>query len=454
MSKQRKGKTNGKSVIDVRHLGDMYLTHINDFETSKSKNGRIKPAYLFFAEWYANTFCRELDMKDPESAVKSRLKECLDRGSFEDLPKQSKMIKTLDGWVEYSHVEKNTHDRYVRISLDNGMNLSVSLGHLCVIVEPIKYYIEAECVDVGDVMVTESGNARVVQAIIIEKTVDMYDIVGVDGQEYFANGILTHNCKFLGTAGTLINGFKLSKMRGKDILPDDHGFYKFKDPEPEHKYIMTVDSSEGRGQDYHAVHVIDTTKYPFEQVGVFHCNKTSHLHLPAIIMKYAMMYNNAYVYCEIASTGELVMTELFRDLEYENVIMEDRVGGGRRALGLKPNKKTKAIGCSALKDLIEKDKLIIHHVPTLKEFLTFVEKGTSWEAEEGYHDDLVMSLVTFAYLSTQERFSEFVEKEYNLSYDIFRDEVEELMDGEIPFVMIADGIREHSYNQDLGFGMY
>lgn len=443
------------SHIDAKHLGEMYYTHIDNFEDSRTATGRTKSAYLFFAEWYCNAFCRDLNVKDPEGAVKILLEECLSRGSFENKPRLSKMIKSNDDWVSYSHIEKNEHSKYVRITLSDMTRISVSLGHMCVVANPVKYYIEAEYVEVGDIMYTERGLSSVKSVEIIDESVTMYDVVGVDGHEYFANGVLTHNCNFLGTAGTLINGFKLSKMKGKDVVKNADGWYVYKKPRKNHKYILTVDTSEGRGQDYHAMHMIDVTQYPFEQVAVFHDNKTSHLLLPTIIMKQAYQYNEAYVYCEIASTGELVMNELFRDLEYENVIMEERVSGGRRGLGLKPNKKTKAIGCSTLKDLIEKDKLKINHIPTLKEFHTFVEKGKSWQAEEGFHDDLVMSLTLLAYLSTQDRFSDFVDRAYNISYDIFKQEVNDMMDDDIPFMMIADGIDNYGTEfSSFGSGLF
>lgn len=249
-----------------------------------------------------------------------------------------------------------------------------------------------------------------------------------------------HNNQFMGSAGTLINGFKLSKMTYRDPISVDGETWVYKEPIEGHKYILSIDSAEGRGQDYHAIHVIDVTTYPFEQVLVYHSNKSSHLLLPSIILSIARKYNDAFVYCELASTGETVMNMLFQDLEYENIIMDDtRKGPGRKDLGLKPNKKTKAVGCSALKDLIEKDKLLIYHKPTLHEFRTFVESGTSWEAEEGFNDDLVMSLVTFAYLTTQKRFGEFVDKEYNLAHDVFKDEMDQLIEDYEPFIVVDDG---------------
>lgn len=277
----------------------------------------------------------------------------------------------------------------------------------------------------------------------------LYNDAGVfdDGKEFKESEIADSSAEqfeqehcgaFNGTAGTLINGFKLSKMTYIDVKPENQT-YIFKEPEENHKYIMAIDSAEGRGQDYHAVQIIDVTRYPFEQVCVFHCNKTSHLLLPAVLLKLGTKYNNAYAYCELASTGSEVMGDLFRDLEYEYVIMDDTKGtAGRRELGLKPTKRTKAVGCSALKDLVEKGQLILHHKETLNELRTFVEKGVSWEAEEGFHDDLVTSLVLFAYLTTQDRFGDFVEKEYKLGQDIFREEVNELLDSYEPFVIISD----------------
>ena len=36
--------------------------------------------------------------------------------------------------------------------------------------------------------------------------------------------------------------------------------------------------------------------------------------------------------------------------------------------------------------------------------MTFVTKGNSWEADRGYHDDMVMNLVLFSWFITTEYF--------------------------------------------------
>ncbi|MGL5086737.1 MAG: terminase large subunit domain-containing protein, partial [Clostridium sp.] len=270
----------------------------------------------------------------------------------------------------------------------------------------------------------------------------MYDEAGNfdDGKEWSRTSIgassleafnQEHNCHFMGTSGTLISGFKLSKMTFTEI-EDESSFYRYYDPIPGHKYIISVDPAEGRGQDYSSFHVIDVTKYPYEQVGVYHSNEVSPLLLPTVIMKFAMEYNDAWVYIELNSTGGTVAKTLYIDLEYENVICESS-----KDLGLKQSKVTKAIGCSTLKDLIEKDKLIIHDRKTVMEFRTFVEKGVSWAAQDGFHDDLVMALAVFAYLTSQSKFNDFIEVDRNVGNDIFKREMDDIYNDFAPVIMVS-----------------
>lgn len=249
-----------------------------------------------------------------------------------------------------------------------------------------------------------------------------------------------HCAEFHGTSGTLISGMKLANMEWIEVTPDSHGFYKFKEAEADRKYIATLDSAEGRGQDYHALNIIDVTTSEWEQVGVLHSNTISHLILPDIIIKYLMEYNEAPIYIELNSTGVSVAKSLYMDLEYENVICDSMVD-----LGMKQTKRSKAVGCSALKDLIEKDKLIIHHRATVQEFRTFSEKGVSWAAEDGYHDDLIMSLVIFAWLTTQQKFADFADKdEMRLASEVFKRELEDMNDDYAPVVFV-DAVNSAEY---------
>jgi hypothetical protein len=70
------------------------------------------------------------------------------------------------------------------------------------------------------------------------------------------------------------------------------------------------------------------------------------------------------------------------------------------------NRKTKMLGCSALKALIEEGFLNIFDFTTIQELSCFVKTRNSYEAEKGKHDDLVMPLVGFAWLTTQNMFED------------------------------------------------
>lgn len=244
-----------------------------------------------------------------------------------------------------------------------------------------------------------------------------------------------HGAQFQGTSGTLISGMKLAIMDWIEVMPENGYFYRYKRPDPERKYIASLDCSEGRGQDYHALHIIDVTDEKWEQVAVLHSNEISHMILPDIVYKYLMEYNEAPVYIELNSTGVSVAKSLYMDLEYENVICDSMVD-----LGMKQTRRTKPVGCSTLKDLIEKDKLKINHKPTILEFRTFSQNKLSWAAEDGFHDDLVMSLVIFAWLTTQQKFADYVDKEdLRLASEVFGRELEDMNDDYAPVVFVDSG---------------
>ncbi|QQK88277.1 terminase large subunit [Providencia phage PSTRCR_127] len=351
------------------------------------------------------------------------------------VPNKKYKIKTLNGYSDFDGITKTEHSFYLKIKTPN-YNLDSSIDHVWVIsVKSILTNIPAHALKTGDLLITETGLEKIESLDIIFEKITLYDVIGVkDNNRFFANGILTHNCaEFQGTSGTLISGMKLANMTWIEKLPENH-FYKYKDPVEGHKYIATLDPAEGRGQDYHALHIFDITKMPYEQVAVFHSNTTSHLILPDVILQYLIMYNEAPVYIELNSTGVSIAKSLYSELEYENIICDSYID-----LGMKQSKRSKAIGCSTLKDLIEKDKLVINNKATVFEFRTFSEKGVSWAAEDGYHDDLVMGLVIFAWLSTQQKFTEYTDNDTRLASEVFRKELEDMDEDYAPVVIIDAG---------------
>jgi len=103
------------------------------------------------------------------------------------------------------------------------------------------------------------------------------------------------------------------------------------------------------------------------------------------------------------------------DYEYDNILstvdIKGKVSitwgyGNKSYRGIRTTKSVKRLGCSLMKNLIEGQKLIIQDFDTISELSTFVAKGTSYESAEGSHDDLVMTLVLFSWMTNQQFFAD------------------------------------------------
>ena len=212
---------------------------------------------------------------------------------------------------------------------------------------------------------------------------------------------------FVGTGNTLISPDVLLGLISKDPIKVTSSTRIYKDSEPGHEYMMFVDVAKGRGQDYSTFNIIDVSTKPFEQVAVFQDNNISPLLYPDVIYKYANMYNQAYVIIESNDQGAVVCNGLYYDLEYENVYVESMIKAN--SIGVTMTRKVKRIGCSNIKDLIEQNKIAIHDAETIIELSTFEARGSSYEASNGNHDDLVMNLVMFAWFTTNQFFNELTD---------------------------------------------
>jgi hypothetical protein len=256
-------------------------------------------------------------------------------------------------------------------------------------------------------------------------------------------------CEFLGSSGTLIDGSKLKALTYKTPLIEKNGIAIYEEPIPDHTYFAVVDVSRGKGLDYSAMHIIDGTKMPYKQVCTFRDNMIVPIEYTEIIHRLCKKYNDAQVLTEINDIGEQIPDLLIYDYEYENLLYTESAGragkrismgfGGRQTdKGIRTTKQVKSIGCSVLKLLIEQDQLIVNDFNTINELSTFSRKGVSYEAEPGCHDDLVMGLVLFAWLSDQQYFKQLTDIN-TLAHlrDRTREELEEDL---LPFGIMSDGL--------------
>jgi len=223
-------------------------------------------------------------------------------------------------------------------------------------------------------------------------------------------------CEFLGSSNTLINVNILRNLTFVNPKFSKNGFDQYEDIKEKHEYVISVDTSRGVGGDNSAFTVIDITQIPYRVVAKFKDSTISPILYPELVYNVAKNFNNAFVLVEINDIGEQVASILYRDLEYENIFMTNIRGrsgqiigsgfGNKPQYGVRTTKQVKRIGCSTLKDMVENQKIIIQDFDIIEELSNFISKKESFEADEGYHDDLVMCLVLFGWLVRQDYFKE------------------------------------------------
>lgn len=203
------------------------------------------------------------------------------------------------------------------------------------------------------------------------------------------------------------------------------------------------------GLDSSALTVIDCSTVPYEVVATFKDANISQLVFPTLLANIGKYYNDAAVLVEI-NIGSQVVNILHQDLEYDNVVMTKMSGrkgtligtaGNQNRLGIKTTKITKRIGCANLKTLVESDKIILNDYDIVNELSTYVVDGTTYNAEEGHHDDLVMCLVLFAWMVSQNYFKDVS------NTDIRKRIEEEVEEDFTPFGIIHDG-REDQFDEN------
>ena len=319
--------------------------------------------------------------------------------------------------------------------------IDTSVDHIFVVNDE---YIPAYKASIG----TELSKIEYIVKIEPLEELYLYDPLNVEGgNKYFGNDIVHHNCQFLGSTNTLINADTISRLSPKAYEYTKDNLDIIEEPKPQHAYFITVDTSRGVGGDYSAFTVIDTTEYPFTVVAKYRDNKISPLLYPDIIHKVARDYHNAFVLVEINDIGQQIADILHNDLEYENMIWvgsDPRYGqhlsssGKSAVLGVRTTKQIKRIGCASFKSLVENNKLLIFDKDIISEISTFVEKSGSFEADEGYNDDLVMSLVLFSWASNDPMFKDLMNT--NNRQALFSQQMKNIEEELTPFGFINDGV--------------
>ena len=257
-------------------------------------------------------------------------------------------------------------------------------------------------------------------------------------------------CKFLGSALTLIRSDIIEQMSYDDPEYKKDGLDVYEFAEKNHMYVMVCDSAQGVGGDYSAFVVVDVTEVPYKVVAKYRDNSIAPLLYPSVIYRVAKEYNDAFVMIEI-NFSEQVAYILYNEYEYENILFVHRdakgqrvsggfAGAGKTQLGVNTDKKVKRIGCFNFKSLVEEKKLLIPDADIISEISTFIESKGTYAADEGYHDDLVMPLVLFGWLTTNPYFKEITDRD--LRKIMYEKKIKQIEEEMLPIGFVNDGQQE------------
>ncbi len=231
------------------------------------------------------------------------------------------------------------------------------------------------------------------------KDVPRYDTKGnVLSSEQFKENIIekyglvywnsNYENKFIGSSNTFVSSNILEVLNSVEPLEiRDNKLKIYKKPEKGHKYIISVDPAK-EGIDAFAIQVLDITSICFEQVASANL-QVDYLTMPDYLNEYGQYYNNAFMIIENnEGAGQSIADIMRNDYEYENLYKDT----GKKYPGFRTTAKTRSLILNTMRMFIENDKLKIHDRITINEFYSFILINNKYQADDGCHDDAVMSL--------------------------------------------------------------
>ena len=218
------------------------------------------------------------------------------------------------------------------------------------------------------------------------------------GKKFFNQ---TEECQFIGSSDTLISGDSLANILNNiekaEVIPQTilNEGTMYQTVKEGNSYVLTVDAAKD-GIDAFSVQVVNITKFPFKQV--FTANlQVDYLMMPLHLVELGNYYNQALMVIENnEGAGQSIADQLWTIYEYENLYKDKNINkvGLKKYPGFRTTTKSRPLILNMLKIFIEEGKLEIQNQETLNQLYTFTKRknGNKYEAESGYHDDLVLSL--------------------------------------------------------------
>ena len=214
-------------------------------------------------------------------------------------------------------------------------------------------------------------------------------VVDKDGLVYWNQN---YEGSFIGSSYTLISADKLKELSSKDYLEKkDNKLMVYEKPLKGHSYIIGVDPAKD-GSDAFAVQIIDTYNLEFKQVACANL-QIEYILMPEYLLEWAEYFNNAFIIIENnEGSGQSVADMLYNIYEYGNMYFDKKTGSKKKYPGFRTTPKSRKQILQNMKLFIENNRLEINDSKTISELYQFILVNNKYQADEGSHDDMVMSL--------------------------------------------------------------
>lgn len=229
------------------------------------------------------------------------------------------------------------------------------------------------------------------------------------------------------------------RIRNQKFLEQEEGNIKiYEYPEKRVPYVLGGDTA-GEGSDYFTAHVINNITG--KQVAVL---KQQYNEIEYVKQVYClgMFYNCALVGLE--NNFSTYPTQKLAELNYPNQFVrkkEDQYNNKyEKSFGFKTTSITRPYILGLLQEIVHDNIDVIQDKETLREMLTFIvnDKGRA-EAEEGYHDDLVMALAISYYIRGQQ---DYKKSERESKYKDIQEQIDKIFGEDINNI-------EEDYGDDI-----
>jgi hypothetical protein len=388
-----------------------------DFEDIKIK---IETGYKAYSSWFEamakklkfdrRKISQELECVDGDTLVTIRNKNTYKIQSIKISELYSKLNKTRyeilspEGFVDFDGIQK-LNKKTREIIFNNNLTLRGSYNHKIYDFNGVELYLKD--LKKGDKIKSQDGLLNVVDIIDYDYESEVYDIINAGSLHlYYTNGIISHNCNFLGSGDNVIPPETMKKIKDNFIKEPENKFmggvlWQWKEPVAGHRYISGADISRGDSEDFTTFTIIDfdTREQVLEYMG-----KVPPDVVAEILYKWATMYS-AFIVIDITGGMGVATSRKLQEMGYKNLYVDgvnhaDKWKWDPKAQdkipGLNFNSKRVQI-IASFEEALRHD-FAVRSQRLYNELNTFVYVNGRPDHQKGQHDDLIMAMAMALYV--------------------------------------------------------